>query len=108
MSKIAVTKSSGNVYADIGVRDAKEHAAKASLVMGIARIMKKERLTQTETARRTGISQGDLSKVLRGQFRGYSIEKLLVALTRLGQDVTIDVRPAKTRTGKVAVELEAA
>lgn len=106
MSKIAITRSSGNVYADIGLPNAKEHAVKAQLVMGLMRIMRDENLSQTAAAERIGINQGDLSKILRGQFHGYSVEKLMTALTKLGQNVTIEVRAAKRRTGKVAVELE--
>lgn len=106
MSKITVTKSSGNVYADIGIPNATEHAVKAGLVIRLSQIIKAQGLTQTAAAEKIGISQGDLSKVLRGHFRGYSVEKLMTALTKLGQDVTIGVRAAKRRTGRVAVELE--
>ena len=66
MSKIAITKSSGNVFADIGLPNAKEHLVKAALVSRIADIMEADGLTQTVAAKRTGIDQGDLSKVLRG------------------------------------------
>jgi predicted XRE-type DNA-binding protein len=106
MSRIAITKSSGNVFADIGLPNAKEHLVKAALVSRIADIMEADGLTQTVAATRTGIDQGDLSKVLRGHFHGYSVEKLMNALTKLGQDVTIEVRAAKRKIGKVAVELE--
>lgn len=81
MSKIAVTRSSGNVFADLGLPDAKELAVKPDLVIRIMKIMKSEGLTQTETAKRIGMSQGDLSKVLRGHFREYSIKQL----TRLAE-----------------------
>jgi predicted XRE-type DNA-binding protein len=104
MSKISVTKSSGNVFADIGLPDAKEHAVKAAFVVRIAKIMKDEGLTQVETAKRTGIDQGDLSKLLRGHFHGHSVEKLMEALTGLGQDVKIYVQAAKRRkVGRVEV-----
>lgn len=106
MSRTAVTKSSGNVFADIGLPDAKEHAVKADLVIRIDRVMKAQQLTQTVAADRIGISQGDLSKMLRGHFRGYSVERLMVALTKLGQDITIGVSQGKKKTGKVVVELE--
>jgi predicted XRE-type DNA-binding protein len=106
MSRTTYTKSSGNVFADLGLPDAKELAVKSDLVIRIMKIMKSEGLTQTETAKRIGMSQGDLSKVLRGHFRGHSVEKLMIVLTKLGQDVTIGVRAAKRKTGKVAVELE--
>lgn len=108
MTKIAVTKSSGNVFADIGVPNAKDHYLKAQLIVALKKGMEELELNQTDAAKRTGINQGDLSKVLRGQFRGFSVEKLMAALTKLGLDVTIEVRKTKKRTGKVAVQLEPA
>ena len=47
-----ITKSGGNVYADIGIPNPEEHAAKASLVMRMAEIMRRDGLTQTEAANR--------------------------------------------------------
>lgn len=88
MAKMKVTKSSGNVFADIGVPNAKEHAAKADLVMSISRTIKKLSLTQVEAASRVGVDQPEISKILRGHFRPISIERLALMLTRLGKDVT--------------------
>ena len=45
MSKIEVTKISGNVFADIGIPNAKEHAVKAALVVRIAKVIADEKLT---------------------------------------------------------------
>ncbi len=52
MSRIKVTKGTGNVYDDIGLPDASEHAAKAKLVIRIARIIGSQNITQTEAAKR--------------------------------------------------------
>jgi predicted XRE-type DNA-binding protein len=92
-----VTKSSGNVYADLGIRGADEHALKAELVRQIAAVMQDQELTQAETARRLGIEQPDVSKVLRGHFRQFSVERLMRFLVALGKDVEIVVRPAAAR-----------
>jgi predicted XRE-type DNA-binding protein len=64
-----ITKSSGNVYADMGYRNADEHALKAEFVRRIAAVMKEQELTQSAAARRLGIEQPDVSKMLRGHFR---------------------------------------
>ena len=51
-----------------------------------------------------GISQPDVSKMLRGLFRGFSLERLLVFLAALGQDVTIDIRrPSRRKTGSIRI-----
>ena len=49
MSK-KITKSSGNVYADLGLENPEEHALKAELVRRIAAVMKDQDLTQTAAA----------------------------------------------------------
>lgn len=97
-----VTKSSGNVYADLGLKNPDEHALKAELVRQIAAVMKDQELTQTAAARRLGIEQPDVSKLLRGHFRQFSVERLMRFLVALGQDVEIVVRPVSATKAKTA------
>jgi predicted XRE-type DNA-binding protein len=89
-----ITKSSGNVYADLGIKNADEHALKAELVRQIAAVLEDEGLTQTAAARRLGIAQPDVCKLLKGHFRQFSVERLMRFLIALGQDVEIIVGPA--------------
>jgi predicted XRE-type DNA-binding protein len=91
-------KGSGNVFADIGIADAETHAIKAELVRRIHTLMKAEALTQADAAKRMGISQPDVSKMLKGQFRPFSIERLMRFLNALGQDVEISVAPSRRRS----------
>jgi predicted XRE-type DNA-binding protein len=100
-----ITKSSGNVYADLGLRNPEEHALKAELVRRIAAAMKKQELTQTAAARRLGIEQPDVSKMLKGHFRQFSVERLMRFLVALGQDVHIVVRPAPAACRSKAAHL---
>ena len=97
-----ITKSSGNVYADLGIKNPDEHALKAELVRQIAAVMKDQELTQTAAARRVGIEQPDVSKLLRGHFRKFSVERLMRFLVALGQDVEIVVRPVSAARAKAA------
>jgi len=90
-------QSSGNVFADLGVPNADEHFVKAQLVFKIDRIMKARRLKQVEAARLFGVRQPDVSKMLRGEFRQFSVERLLRFLVALGQDVEIVVRPHRDK-----------
>jgi predicted XRE-type DNA-binding protein len=105
MTRATVTESSGNVFADIGLPDAEEHLVKAGLAIRIDRRIKALGLNQTEAAKRMGLSQPDVSKMLRGHFHLYSIERLMHILTKLGQNVRIEVtEPARPRkTGKITV-----
>jgi predicted XRE-type DNA-binding protein len=55
--------------------------------------MKKRHMKQTEAADLFGVRQPDISKMLRGEFRQFSVERLLRFLVTLNQDVEIVVRP---------------
>lgn len=97
-----------NVYADLGYRDADDMLIKARLVTKLAELLKERRLTQIEAARIVGIPQPKLSRLLRGEFRGFSERKLIDCLTRLGSDVRIVVvdRPRRRSKGAVSVMFE--
>lgn len=72
-----VQRGSGNVFADLGLPDADAHLLKAGLVTRIDAITRQRGLTQTQAARLLGLSQPDVSRLLRGDFREYSLERLL-------------------------------
>lgn len=95
--------SSGNVFADLGLADADEHIVKANLVLKISQIIKQRDLTQTAAAKAMGIDQPKVSAMLAGQFRGYSVERLMRFLVALGQDVEIVVKPSKRGTAELRV-----
>ena len=90
-------KKNGNVFADIGVPNAEEHYVEAQLVFKIDSIMKDRRMKQVDAASLLGIRQPDVSKMLRGEFRQFSVERLLRFLVALGQDVEIVVRPHRDK-----------
>jgi predicted XRE-type DNA-binding protein len=84
---------SGNVFADIGLPNAQEHLVKAQLVYKIDGLMKARGLKQVAAAKLFGVRQPDVSKMLRGDFRQFSVERLMRFLVALGQDVEIVVKP---------------
>jgi predicted XRE-type DNA-binding protein len=84
---------SGNVYKDLGFKNADAMLARARIVAEIVRIIRARRLTQTAAAKVLGLSQPKISALLNGQFQGYSQERLIGLLNRLGCDVKIVVTP---------------
>jgi predicted XRE-type DNA-binding protein len=64
------------VFADIGVPNADEHLVKAQLVHKIDALMKERRLKQVDAADLFGVRQPDVSKMLRGDFWQFSVERL--------------------------------
>jgi predicted XRE-type DNA-binding protein len=96
---------SGNVFEDIGVPNAEQHLLKAQLVFKIDTLMKNRRLTQVQAAGLFGVRQPDVSKMLRGEFRQFSVERLLRFLVALDQDVEIVVRPHRDREKAAALHV---
>ena len=102
---IEIEMSSGNVFADIGLPNPEERLAKAELAIRIAAAIRARRLTQTSAARILRIDQPKISRLLRGQLSGFSTERLMYFLTRLGRDVEIVVKraPRSRRQGRLRV-----
>ncbi|MGY0576308.1 helix-turn-helix domain-containing protein [Bradyrhizobium sp. RDM12] len=80
-----------------GLPNADEHQLKAALIEQLKWLMAEREITQTEAAKLVGVKQPNLSKLLRGQFRLVSVEKLLRMLTAFDQDVEIKVKPRRKR-----------
>jgi predicted XRE-type DNA-binding protein len=98
-------RGSGNVFADLGRPDAEVHLLKAELVTRIDEIIRERHLTQAKAAELLGLSQPDVSRLLRGSFRDYSVERLLRLLTALGRDIEIVIRkPKARRPGRLTIE----
>jgi predicted XRE-type DNA-binding protein len=92
---IDVQASSGNVFADLGVRKPNKMLAKAKLANRIYEIISARRLTQAQAAQIMGLDQPKISALVRGRLRGFSMERLFRCLNALTQEVRIVVRPAK-------------
>jgi predicted XRE-type DNA-binding protein len=95
MKKTDMFVGTGNIFADIGLPNAADHLIKAQLVYKIDCIMKARKLRQVDAAKLLGVKQPDISNMLRGDFRQFSVERLLRFLVALGQDVEITVKPPR-------------
>jgi predicted XRE-type DNA-binding protein len=91
VAKLKVERSSGNVFADLGMPEADEHKLKAGLIAKLSSIMDSQGLSQVAASKLTGVNQPDLSRVLRGRFRDFSTDRLLKAIRHLDSDVEITV-----------------
>ena len=99
-----VTRNSGNVFKDIGLANPEQHALKTKTVNFLAKLIEHSPLTQSAAAERIGIKQPDLSKLLRGNFSGFSLERLLLAANAMGADFEIKFKkPATKRLGRASV-----
>ena len=108
-SRIAVTPSSGNVFADLGFAEPGEELARAQLASLIGQVIKKRRLTQAAAATLMGVDQPKVSALLNGRIANFSSERLMRLLTALGRDIDIVVRRSTGRRaeGRIRVVEEA-
>ncbi len=104
-SREQIVRSSGNVFADMGLRDAAELDTKARLGATLNLIVKRKGLTQADVATALSINQPKVSALLNYKLEGFSVERLMHFLVALGQDVEIVVRskPA-SRSARIAVK----
>ncbi|MCL2716638.1 MAG: helix-turn-helix domain-containing protein [Alphaproteobacteria bacterium] len=95
-----VRKAETNIFADLKLPDAENHFLKAQIVAELYRLTNARKLTQRSAGVVMGISQPEVSRLFKGHFREYSIERLIGFLTAFDQDVEIVARPRSTPTPK--------
>ena len=103
LKKMRREKSSGNIFADLGLPHPEQQLLKAKLTLQIYRLVKKRDLTQAEAGKVLGIKQPHVSALMRNRSGSFSVERLMDFLTALGQDVEITVRPTRKVHGEVSV-----
>ena len=107
-------RGSGNFLKDRGYSDPTETRIKFDLVNLIRIIVESKKLRQIDVvalvggyAPGAGISQPDISRILRGNVNGYSESRLIVILAAIGNNVSIVVEPTKGH-GHISVRERAA
>jgi predicted XRE-type DNA-binding protein len=98
--KVKIEAGSDNIFADLNLPDAGTHFLKAQIVAEIYRLSNERKLTQAAAGKLMGISQPEVSRMFKGHFREYSIERLIGLLTSFDRDVEIVVKPHRKKTGK--------
>jgi predicted XRE-type DNA-binding protein len=90
--KIPITRSSGNVFADLKLANAEEKHTKVRLAVAINKILKDKGLRQEAAAKLLELNQPKISALANYQLEGFSVERLLRFLNALDRDVEIVIR----------------
>ena len=97
-------KSSGNVFLDLGFdpAEAKVMALRAEVMIRMEQHLKAQGWTQAEAARRLGITQPRVSRLLKGKWQDFSLDMLLTLAARAGlqPELTLADRSSATSTTK--------
>ena len=91
-----VHESGPNIFADLGLPDAESHYLKAQVVAELYRLTTERKLTQIAAGELMGITQPEVSRLFKGRFREYSVERLMGFLTAFDRDVEIVVKPHRS------------
>lgn len=105
MTDDAITRGSGNVFADLGYPDAEERQTKLRLAHAINGVIARRRLTQGAAAEKLGVNQPKVSALVNYKLDGFSVERLMTFLTSLDQDVEIVIKrkPRSRTAGRISV-----
>ncbi len=79
-------KGSGNVFLDLGfdAAEAKVLALRAEVMIRLERHLKDQGWTQAEAARRLGVTQPRVSRLMKGRWQDFSLDMLLTLAARAG------------------------
>lgn len=90
--KKKATKSSGNVFVDLGFDPAEAAVLqmRSNLMSDLRLYIEKQKLTQAEAAKRLGIAQSRVSDLVRGKWDKFSLEMLITLEARLGRTVRVE------------------
>jgi predicted XRE-type DNA-binding protein len=101
--RMTYTVGSGNIFADLGIAEPEAHLAKAQLVGRIADALAARGITQMRAAEILGVPQPKVSALLRGEFTGFSMERLFRLLILLDNDISIVIEPKSKEHGHLSV-----
>ena len=90
--KLEVVRGSGNVFRDLGHKNADADLFKAILAAEIIKAIDRERLTVRAARGRTGIAAADFSRIRNADLGRFTVDRLMTILNRLGSRVEVKVR----------------
>ena len=95
--KLKVTRSSGNVFRDLGFapEEAEHLLVRSELMIEVQKLIASRRLKQAAAAKILGVSQPRVSDLLRGRIDLFSTDTLIDMLARLGVRVRLVVKNAR-------------
>ena len=94
MKSTAITKGSGDVFADLGFSpaEARNLRIRSELMTALRKFIEREGLTQADAAKRLRVSQPRISDLTRGKISRFSLDTLVNMLTDAGMDIAVKIR----------------
>jgi predicted XRE-type DNA-binding protein len=95
-----IIRGSGNLFRDLGHPDADREQLRALLAAQIIGVLDDRQLTMRAAHELTGVAAADFSRIRKANLGRFTIDRLMVILAGLGQqvDVTVRVQPRRPKT----------
>jgi predicted XRE-type DNA-binding protein len=90
--KLQVVRGSGNVFRDLGHKNADVEQFKAILAAEIIKALDREHLTVRAAHARTGIAAADFSRIRNADLARFTVDRLMSIINRLGARIEVKVR----------------
>src|SRR5713101_2212600 len=95
--RLEVVKGSGNVFRDLGHKNADADQFKAILAAEIIKALDREGLSVRGAQGRTGIAAADFSRIRNADLGRFTVDRLMSIINRLGSRVEVKVRVVNGR-----------
>jgi predicted XRE-type DNA-binding protein len=105
--KLEVVRGSGNVYRDMGYKNADVQQFKSILAAEIIKALDRDKLTVREAHTRTGVAAADFSRIRNANLERFTLDRLMSILNRLGSQVEVKVRVRRVEISDEAAALRA-
>jgi predicted XRE-type DNA-binding protein len=99
----AMSVPTESAFHALGLPDADDLVLRADLLRKIADIIRERRLTQVRAGELLDMDQPRVSALLNGKITRFSTDRLLRALSDLGQDVELRISPSREAKGRLRV-----
>jgi predicted XRE-type DNA-binding protein len=86
---IGIVRRTGNVFAQLGMPDADELYRKSCMLSVIHGVIEERGLDQATAAKALGLDQADVSRLLNNKIKGFSLDRLMTLVFRLGVDIEL-------------------
>jgi predicted XRE-type DNA-binding protein len=90
--KLKVVRGSGNVFRDLGHKNADAERFKAILAAEIIKALEREGLSVRAAHDRTGIAAADFLRIRNADLGRFTVDSLMAIINRLGSRLEVKVR----------------
>ena len=98
--KLETIRGSGNVFRDLGHKQADTDQFKAILAAEIIKALDREQLSVRAAEARTGIAAADFSRIRNAGLSRFTVDRLISIINRLGSRVEVKVKVRRVRAAE--------